>query len=264
MTTTKPPQGPEGALESGAAAFGPQALRMLEASHLLVGLVDAEGQLLHTNAALREQMEAATDPVSGLPDLFTSWSRTKIHEAALPAARRLGLWEGGLTLRQPNRSPTVHATLVGAPDDPADESVLALLMPHFGVAASGTGESGDTPDLSSRLAVPLYHETRFLDPGEIVYLEAHGSYTQVYLGEQALLTSLPLSSFVQALPDAFLRVHRSFLVNVRRVHSLLRRENRLFLRLATPSGSEVPVSRRRERQVREVLETAQKVSSTTR
>ena len=153
---------------------------------------------------------------------------------------------------------------MGAPDDPADESVLALLMPHFGVAASGTGESGDTPDLSSRLAVPLYHETRFLDPGEIVYLEAHGSYTQVYAGERALLTSLPLANFAQALPDAFLRTHRSYLVNIHQVRSVIRRENRMFLRVADTAGTEVPVSRRREAQVRAVLDTAQQVSHATR
>jgi DNA-binding LytR/AlgR family response regulator len=114
------------------------------------------------------------------------------------------------------------------------------------------------------VAVPLYHETRFLEPGAITHLEAQGSYTQVYLEGQTLLTSLPLSSFARALPDAFLRVHRSFLVNVHRVRSLVRRENRLFLRLEGETTAEVPVSRRREARVRAVVDTAQQVLSTTR
>jgi len=201
--------------------------------------------------------------VDAFPDLFTGWSRAKVRDAALPAVRRMGLWEGGLTLRQSHRCPTVHATLTGSPD-PGDDTFLAMLMPHFATAGPGAEEGQDLPDLSARVAVPLYHETRFLDPATITHLEAQGSYTQVFQDDQALLTSLPLSSFARALPDAFLRVHRSFLVNVHRVRSLVRRENRLFLRLEGDPAAEVPVSRRREARVRAVVDTAQQVLSTTR
>ena len=244
-------------------AWGAQILSTLEASPLLVALVDGEGHLLHANAALRTELAQAPEPVAAFSDLFTGWSRAKVQEAALPAARRLGLWEGGLTLRQTHHCPPVHATLAGSPAQ-GEDTLLALLMPHFGQAGQGAENGQDMPDLSNRVAVPLYHETRFLDPDAITHLEAHGSYTQVYQDGQALLTSLPLSSFARTLPDAFLRVHRSFLVNVHRVRSLVRRENRLFLRLESGADPEVPVSRRREARVRAIVDTARQVLSTTR
>jgi hypothetical protein len=243
--------------------WGAQILAMLEASTLLVALVDGEGRLLHANPALRAELGQAPEPVDAFPDLFTGWSRAKVRESALPAVRRMGLWEGGLTLRQSHQCPTVHATLTGSPD-PGDDTFLALLMPQFGTAGPGSEDGKDLPDLSSRVAVPLYHETRFLEPATITHLEAQGSYTQVYLEGQTLLTSLPLSSFARALPDAFLRVHRSFLVNVHRVRALVRRENRLFLQLEGDTAAEIPVSRRREARVRAVVDTAQQVFSATR
>ncbi|HKL77331.1 MAG TPA: LytTR family DNA-binding domain-containing protein [Gammaproteobacteria bacterium] len=246
------------------AAHGERTLALLEGSHLLVALVDEGGGLHHANAALQEQLTRAAAPVAEFADLFTLWSRTKVADAALPAARRIGLWEGGLTLAQTDRAVAVHTTLVGAPGDQADNAVLALLMPHAGTSGLPAGESGDTPDLSGRLAVPLAQETRFLDLNGITHLEAHGSYTQVYAGERALLTSQPLANFAQALPDAFVRTHRSYLVNIHQVRSVIRRENRMFLRVADTAATEVPVSRRREAQVRAVLDTAQQVAHVTR
>lgn len=233
-------------------------------SHLLTALVDPEGDFLFCNPALRSHAEAMDLPVGSFFDLFTPWSQDKLRDAALPAARQWGLWEGGLSLAGSPHRTTVRATLVGGSADPDGEgAVLALLAPHFG---PGTGEGGsapETPDLYDYLAIPLHQETRLLAPADITHLEAHGAYTQIFLTHQALLTSLRLSWLEASLPDVFVRTHRGYLVNMRRVDALVRQDGHLFMRLDSPACPKVPVSRRRESHVRSILETAHQVRTTT-
>jgi hypothetical protein len=235
---------------------------LLAASHLLTALVDEHGAFLFRNAALREHTDAGDPPAESLPALFTPWSRDKLESAALPTAQRWGLWEGPLTLDGARHPLPVHATLVGgAGADPvAQGTVLALLMPHsHGSHGNGAEGGTDTADLSGQLAIPLHQETRLLHPASITHLEAHGAYTQVFLPHKALLTSLRLSWFEDSLPDSFVRTHRGYLVNMQRVESLVRHDGHLFLRLDAPAAPEVPVSRRREAHIRDILDTAQQV-----
>ncbi|WP_332912485.1 LytTR family DNA-binding domain-containing protein [Algoriphagus boritolerans] len=50
---------------------------------------------------------------------------------------------------------------------------------------------------------------------EIVYLKADGLYTKVYTKAKSYLVRDILKSFEEKLPaDIFLRVHKSFLVNI--------------------------------------------------
>ncbi|SCX83577.1 LytR/AlgR family response regulator transcription factor [Thiohalorhabdus denitrificans] len=244
-------------------ALGQEVARFLEQGGLLVALADAEGALQHLNPALHRRVAALDPPPEHLADLFCPWSRARIREESLPAVLEEGLWEGGVSMRQPDRDLVVRLTLVTR-RAPTGDRLLALMVPHFGTTEAEAGTAEDGPDLSSRLAVPLYQETRFLDPAAIGYLEAHGPYTQIFLDSARLMTSTPLSSFPSALPDSFLRTHRSYIVNMDRVQALLRRENRLLLRLDTPDAPAIPVSRRREPRVRRVLDTAHRVTPPTR
>lgn len=234
--------------------------RLLENSTLLVALTDTEGGLRHANPALR----ALFPQTRTLAEIFTATSATKVREQGLPSAARHGIWTGTLTLGNGQPPAVVQATFVAQDTGLANHPLLALLTPHTPTLTAEAEDEGSVPDLSSRLAVPLYHETRFLDPANIHFLEAQGSYTLIHLDEDEILTSLPLASFPQALPEAFLRVHRSFIVNLHHIQSVFRRENRLFLRLYQADSPEIPVSRRRERAIRAILDTANKLKGTTR
>ncbi len=67
---------------------------------------------------------------------------------------------------------------------------------------------------------------------DIYYLESHGNYVKVWLENQFHLTPKTLTSFEEALPgDIFLRIHKSFIVNLRHVHYL--EGNQLVMRNGT-------------------------------
>lgn len=241
------------AAEDPAGALG----RLLADSALLVALVNTEGAIRHLNPALHTLFPAA----ESLADLFSPWSAAQVRERGLPLAISQGLWEASLTLNNGERPTVVQATFA-APG--TGEEVLALLTPHTPASFAEAEEEEAVPDLSSRLAIPLYHETRFLAPASIHFLEAQGSYTLIHTDGDNVLTSLPLASFSPALPDTFIRVHRSFIVNIRHIHSVFRRESRLFLQLEQEGSQAIPVSRRRERAIRAILDTANKLKATTR
>ncbi|TCI94195.1 LytR/AlgR family response regulator transcription factor [Tenacibaculum sp. M341] len=51
-----------------------------------------------------------------------------------------------------------------------------------------------------------------LNFNEINYVEAYGNYIKIYT-ENMILTSQTLSEFLEKLPDHFLRIHKSYIIN---------------------------------------------------
>jgi DNA-binding LytR/AlgR family response regulator len=73
---------------------------------------------------------------------------------------------------------------------------------------------------------------------EIYYLESLGNYVKVWGEQKFLLTPRTLGSFEEQLPaEAFVRVHKSFILNKKFVHYL--EGNRVFLK----NGRELPVGK---------------------
>ncbi|MGM0477532.1 MAG: LytR/AlgR family response regulator transcription factor, partial [Pseudomonadota bacterium] len=178
------------------------------------------------------------------------------------------LWEGEASLCRGDEPIPLHLTLVAdtRTDGPEPGLLLALMVPRGGMVEVPAGRDPTTtgsevprieptsPALQ-RLAVPLYQETRFLDPTAITHLGADGHYTRIHGPRNVLLASQPLGSFEAELPDCFLRVHRSFVVNLAHVDALLREDGGHALRLDDTAGTLIPVSRRRLALVQEQLGT---------
>jgi DNA-binding LytR/AlgR family response regulator len=70
------------------------------------------------------------------------------------------------------------------------------------------------------LKVPVSQdgETRLLDAEEVLYLEADGDHCWVHLPGERLASQRSMRELEDALPaTVFFRIHRSYLVNLRRV-----------------------------------------------
>jgi len=53
---------------------------------------------------------------------------------------------------------------------------------------------------------------------DILYIEAYGNYTKVYLNKEMIISHEKISSFVTLLPEGnFLRVHKSFIVAIDKI-----------------------------------------------
>lgn len=108
-------------------------------------------------------------------------------------------------------------------------------------------QSGD--ESAFKLSISTTEGTYFLHPDEIIRCEADRNYTHFYQTDnRRMLASKPLTDFERILEDqAFLRVHRSHLVNLKHIVRL--QEGQLEL----SDGSVVPISRRRRAEVTAIL-----------
>jgi len=97
----------------------------------------------------------------------------------------------------------------------------------------------------SRLAIPTSDGMEYLNPKDIIRIEADRSYSWFYLtGNRKILVSKNLKEFQDLLGDRnFFRSHNSYLINLKFVHKYVRKEGGY---IEMQDGSQIPVSRNRK------------------
>ena len=97
----------------------------------------------------------------------------------------------------------------------------------------------------SRLAIPTSDGMEYLNPKDIIRIEADRSYSWFYLtGNRKILVSKHLKEFQDLLGDRnFFRSHNSFLINLKFVHKYVRKEGGY---IEMQDGAQIPVSRNRK------------------
>jgi len=80
------------------------------------------------------------------------------------------------------------------------------------------------PEVNQRIAVPGREGYEFIEAGKIIYAQAEGSYTHVFLNDKRkLIISKTLSDIEEMLPaEHFQRIHHSTLVNLSHVTHLFK------------------------------------------
>ncbi|MDX1396251.1 MAG: LytTR family DNA-binding domain-containing protein [Gemmatimonadota bacterium] len=82
-------------------------------------------------------------------------------------------------------------------------------------------EDDATPRSLTRIAVRDGERVRFLAPAQVDWIEADGNYVRVHAGGEVYRIRATLSGTLARLdPDCFVRIHRSRVVNVRRVREI--------------------------------------------
>jgi two-component system LytT family response regulator len=99
--------------------------------------------------------------------------------------------------------------------------------------------------LPSRLAIPTSDGMEYLNPKEIIRIEADRAYSWFYItGNRKMLVSKNLKEFQDLLSDRyFFRPHNSHLINLKYVKKFVRKEGGY---IEMTDGSEIPVSRSRK------------------
>jgi two-component system LytT family response regulator len=116
------------------------------------------------------------------------------------------------------------------------------------------GQAGNPSEM--RLCLPTLKGFIVLKLDEIIYCEAERSYTVFHLeGNKTVTVSKPLVEYDQVLKDtSFLRIHKSFLINLHHVKEYQRGEGGIVI---MTNNAEIEVSRRKKDQflmkVREVF-----------
>jgi two-component system LytT family response regulator len=107
--------------------------------------------------------------------------------------------------------------------------------------------------LEMRLCLPTQKGFTIVKLEEIVYCEAKRSYTAFhFVGNKSILVSKPLFDYDRLLTNIFLRVHKSFLINILHVKEYQRGEGGTII---MSDGAEIEVSRRKKDQFLSTMKT---------
>ncbi len=104
--------------------------------------------------------------------------------------------------------------------------------------------------------IPIHKGDRvvLVDEAAIVYCSAARGYSYLKLADERVLASFSLNELQERLSGDFVRTHRSYLVNLRRVKELVSDyRGSLELVVGDRQGSRVPVARRRAADLRRQL-----------
>lgn len=108
----------------------------------------------------------------------------------------------------------------------------------------------DAPQVDM-IPVELGGVTRFVASTEVRYVEAHGDYARLHTATGSHLVRIPLATLEERWASAgFLRVHRSHLVAVKHIDELHIDSGKCIVRVGE---TEIPVSRRHTRELRDLL-----------
>lgn len=165
----------------------------------------------------------------------------------------------------PAQSPPPMTMMINIPD----RVLLIKLSRIFGAEGQAVGAClvfFDVTDETSREALPdedaerrqlfklpVYKHNRvmLLDLAEVVYLKAGGHYTEVAMGSEHYLCNLSLADLHGRLdPSRFMRVHRSYMVNLSEAVALEREQEQYLLVMKDPAETRIPVSRSNVAQVK--------------
>lgn len=115
---------------------------------------------------------------------------------------------------------------------------------------------GEIPAGRSLFKLPVAMQGRIalLDIGEVAFLRAEGHHTQVCVEGKHYFCNLSLSQLASRLPqDRFVRVHRSYIINLAHASAVLRHDEQFVISMAGKVEEKVPVSRGNVPRLRQLL-----------
>ena len=144
--------------------------------------------------------------------------------------------------------------------EPGDASAAAAKRSTASVSLSRASThkgDGAADALPTRIPYERDKTIRFLAPSAILAAQADGHYTHLLNGEEVLFCPWSITRLEEALDQgAFVRTHRSFIVNRNHIHGFRRDGDKAYCLVGDDEDLEIPVSRGRIAELRELLDIA--------
>ncbi len=97
---------------------------------------------------------------------------------------------------------------------------------------------------------------KYLSPNNIHAVKADGHYTCIYSGVEKFFCPWSISQMEETLdPAEFIRTHRSFLANKKRIVGIKRNGDKSFCIVGAENGLEIPIARPQVNEMKNLLQT---------
>lgn len=136
----------------------------------------------------------------------------------------------------------------------ATRKLLSLLRNQSGSKASGreaapAGTPTQSPGYLERVAVEMRGQVRVVPVDTIDYIEASGPYAELHVGDKTYVIRERMQTLEDRLdPNEFFRIHRSAIVRIDRIETLLRSSGGDYA-VRLRNGAELSVSRSRREEL---------------
>src|SRR5690606_25829470 len=172
--------------------------------------------------------------VAALDYLVKPFDDERFEQAFARARRMIELEEVGRTTRK-------LLSLLGGRSDGGAE------------VASAGAEAPATAGYLERLAVEMRGQVRVVPVDTIDYIEASGPYAEIHVGDKTYVIRERMQTLEDRLdPRHFFRIHRSAIVRLDRIETLLRSSGGDYA-VRLKGGAELSVSRSRREELEEKL-----------
>ncbi|MEP0712099.1 LytTR family transcriptional regulator DNA-binding domain-containing protein [Algoriphagus sp.] len=140
---------------------------------------------------------------------------------------------------------------------PFSQERFAQALDKFLVQKGSTSQStqrfNELAEKSNRLVVRVKNEIKIIPTHEVSFFEAEDDYIAIHTGAGKYLKKMTMKSLEEALdPAKFVRVHRSYLINLNEITKIEPYERDTYLVLLR-AGAKVPVSKTGYSRLRQVL-----------
>ena len=103
------------------------------------------------------------------------------------------------------------------------------------------GQINTRSSVNNKISVPCSEGLLFIETDNILYLQADSNYTYFFLaGDKKITASKTLGDIEKLLPDNFVRVHTTYIVNLNRIEKYIKGDGG---HVVMEDGATVPVSR---------------------
>lgn len=221
----------------------------LQRSPVGVVQVDASRRVVAANPLARRLLEQVAGPILGrdLLSIHPEAARSKVQWMLDASAARPDE-PVGMAMTLPMGALISRVTTLETDNGPG-WCLVFHLPENFG---NPTGPASD--DVLVKLPVGSRAGVTLLEVDSVMYLEAEGHYTRVHTADGHRFCQLSFAELVRRLdPATFLRVHRSYIVNLRHAEAIDRGEGQWAIIMASSGHARVPVSRARVELVRRRL-----------
>ena len=208
-------------------------------------MLDSCRRVVAANGLARRLLEPVKGPILGLDllELHPEPARAKV-QWLLDTAQATPEEPAGMAMTLPFGTLVARVTMMeGVGEDEEPGWCMIFHLPEGFSMAAAPPASGD---ILVKLPVGSRAGVVLLDVADAVYLEAEGHYTRIHTNDGQHFCSLSLAALIKRIdPAMFLKVHRSFVVNLRHATAIDRRDGQWAIVMAAPGNPQVPVSRAR-------------------